>query len=123
MKRYLGIFKDEISAFGIGDAAKYVALVNNEAALCRNPTVTFRANGGTGSDRTQTVSYGAATALDANAFTRTDGYSFDHWNTVADDSGTRYADRESVTLTADTVLYAQWKAIGAPTPPAPSGAA
>ena len=69
-------------------------------------TVTFKANGGTGSDYTQTVKYNTATALTANKFTRT-GYSFNGWKTAAN-SGTSYANQESVKFTANTTLYAQW---------------
>ena len=43
-----------------------------------NHTVTFKANGGTGTDYTQTTN--TSTALTPNTFTRT-GYTFDHWNT------------------------------------------
>ena len=71
-----------------------------------DPVVTFKANGGTGSDYTQTVKYNTATALTANNFTRT-GYSFDGWKTAAN-SGTSYADKANVTFKANTTLYAQW---------------
>ena len=69
-------------------------------------TVTFKANGGTGSDYTQTVKYNTSTTLTANKFTRT-GYSFNGWKTAAN-SGTSYADKANVTLKANTTLYAQW---------------
>ena len=46
-----------------------------------NHTVTFNANGGTGSTSPQTTN--VPTALTANAFTRT-GYTFTGWNTAAD---------------------------------------
>ena len=69
-------------------------------------TVTFKANGGTGNDYTQTVKYNTATALTANKFTRT-GYSFNGWKTAAN-SGTSYANQANVKFTANTTLYAQW---------------
>ena len=72
-----------------------------------DPVVTFKANGGTGSDYTQTVTYNTSTALTANKFTRT-GYSFNGWKTEAN-SGTSYADKANVTFKANTTLYAQWK--------------
>lgn len=72
-------------------------------------TITFDANGGTGTMEAQTVTSGEAAALTANAFTR-DGYTFSGWNTAADGTGTSYADSASVTLDADTTLYAQWTA-------------
>ncbi len=71
-------------------------------------TVTFKANGGTGNDYTQTVKYNTATALTANKFTRA-GYSFNGWKTAAN-SGTSYANQASVKFTANTTLYAQWTA-------------
>ncbi|MCE7859977.1 MAG: hypothetical protein DYG86_09350, partial [Chloroflexi bacterium CFX2] len=52
-------------------------------------TVTFDANGGSGSMSPQTTNN--PTALTANAFTRA-GYSFNGWNTQANGSGTAYAD-------------------------------
>ena len=70
-------------------------------------TVTFKANGGTDSDYTQTVKYNTATALTANKFTRT-GYSFNGWKTEAN-SGNSYADKANVTFKANTTLYAQWE--------------
>ncbi len=70
-------------------------------------TVTFDANGGTGSMAAQTST--VAAALTTNAFTRT-GRSFAGWNTSADGSGTAYADTASFPFTASVTLYAQWQA-------------
>ena len=72
------------------------------------PVVTFKANGGSGSDKTQTVTYNTNTALSSNTFTRT-GYTFAGWATSADGS-VLYADGASVKLTAHTTLYAKWTA-------------
>src|SRR5487761_2057368 len=68
-------------------------------------TVTFNANGGSGTMANETHS--SATALTPNAFTRT-GYTFSHWNTAADNSGTSYADGASYPFTASVTLYAIW---------------
>jgi uncharacterized repeat protein (TIGR02543 family) len=70
-------------------------------------TVTFNANGGTGTMANQTAS--AATALTGNAFTRT-GYTFAGWNTIAGGGGTSYANGASFPFSASTTLYAQWTA-------------
>ncbi|MCU1488828.1 MAG: cell wall/surface repeat protein, partial [Acidimicrobiaceae bacterium] len=70
-------------------------------------TVTFNANGGTGSMSAEATN--VATALTTNSFTRA-GYSFSGWNTVAAGGGTAYADGASYAFTADTTLYAQWVA-------------
>ncbi len=68
-------------------------------------TVTFDANGGTGTMAPQTTN--VATALTLNSFTRTD-YTFSGWNTVAGGGGTAYADGATYDFSADTTLYAQW---------------
>ena len=69
-------------------------------------TVTFNANGGTGTMADQVVDYNTATALNANTFTRT-GYSFDGWALTADGSKV-YDNQQPVTLTKNTTLYALW---------------
>lgn len=71
-------------------------------------TVTFEGNGGRGRMASQTVYEETPLPLAANAFTRTGMY-FDGWNTHANGNGTAYGDREAVSLTEDTTLYAQWK--------------
>ena len=75
--------------------------------------VTFEANGSAeypveGTMTPQTVNAKTDTALNANTFTR-EGYNFTGWNTAADGTGDSYADKATVTLTADTTLYAQWE--------------
>ncbi len=74
--------------------------------------ITFKANGGSGADYAQTVTYAATSTLNANAFTR-DGYSFNGWNKAVNGSGTSYADRAdfAVTEANDITLYAQWDPI------------
>ena len=72
-----------------------------------NHTVTFKANGGIGSDYTQTTN--TSTSLILNTFTRT-GYAFNHWNTASDDSGTTYTNGQIYDFLADMDLYAQWTA-------------
>jgi uncharacterized repeat protein (TIGR02543 family) len=68
-------------------------------------TVTFNSNGGSGAMSDQSAS--SATALSANAFTRS-GYTFAGWNTAANGSGTAYADGASYAFTSSTTLFAQW---------------
>ena len=70
-----------------------------------NHTVTFDANGGTGTMSPQVAN--APTALTLNAFTFT-GYTFSGWNTAADGSGTAYTDGQTYSFAADVTLYAQW---------------
>ena len=68
--------------------------------------VTFNANGGTGSMSTQTFTHGQEQALNANTFTRAH-YTFNGWK---DGNDNTYTDKQSITLTADLTLYAQWTA-------------
>ena len=74
-------------------------------------TVSFKANGGTGSMEDQLFTYGVEQALTINSFER-EGWYFNGWNTLESpsdaDTGTAYSDGQSVTLTEDLVLYAQW---------------
>lgn len=79
--------------------------------------VTFDANNGSGTQMTNlSVTAGTAKALTANSYTRT-GYTFGGWNTLANGSGTSYANSASVTLYGDTTIYAQWVPVkpGVPT--------
>lgn len=69
-------------------------------------TVSFEANGGSGTMASQTIT--GTAMLNANAFTWKD-HTFIGWNTKADGSGTAYSDQASITPTADMTLYAQWK--------------
>ncbi|MBQ6755980.1 MAG: S-layer homology domain-containing protein [Oscillospiraceae bacterium] len=70
-------------------------------------TVTYFANGGVGATITQAFISGQSATLNANTFTR-EGYTFSGWSTDPNGGGTTYTDGQSVTLTADTTLYAQW---------------
>ena len=74
-------------------------------------TVTFLPNGGNGVMTPQTFTEGKSQALDINAFTR-DGYSFSGWNTTPAGIGDSYADGQTITVTADMILYAMWQAGG-----------
>jgi uncharacterized repeat protein (TIGR02543 family) len=84
----------------------------NGTVTASGKTVTFNANGGSGTMSDQTAS--TATNLTANAFTRT-GYTFTGWNTAANGSGTAYSNEENYPFTANATLYAQWTAIGSST--------
>ena len=76
-------------------------------------TISFNANGGTGTMNMQKIDAGQSANLTANTFTRTD-YVFTGWNTEPDGSGTSYSDQANYTAPASednkiVVLYAQWK--------------
>ena len=91
----------EIPSYAVGDKQYWAKWTANTY------TVTFEANGGTGSMDDQTFTYGEEKALTENTFTRT-GYTFAGWNTQADGNGTSYADGEELSLTDNLTLYALW---------------
>lgn len=75
-------------------------------------TVSYNANGGTGEPSATTL-WGETEwdgYLSTTVPTRL-GYRFDGWNTQANGSGTQYASGAYISVTADTVLYAQWTAL------------
>jgi uncharacterized repeat protein (TIGR02543 family) len=83
--------------------------------ICAPPinTVTFDGNTSDGG-ATAPQSTSVTTALTTNGFTKT-GYTFAGWNTLANGSGTAYANNSTYSFTADLILFAQWTII----PPLP----
>jgi len=79
-------------------------------------TVTFDANGGSGTMPDETYTSGVAQALTPNAFTNGSD-TFNDWCTTATcgAGSTTYTDGESITISANVILYAQWSASAAPT--------
>jgi len=71
-------------------------------------TITYKANGGTGSDVTVNVVYDQEYEVAGNTFTPPTGYKFGGWNTVANGTGTAYAPGAKITISDDVTLYAQW---------------
>ena len=73
-------------------------------------TVTYDANGGTGTmtDPDSPYESGDTVTTLTNTFTRTD-YNFVEWNTVADGSGTSYDEGDTFKISSNTTLYAQWE--------------
>jgi uncharacterized repeat protein (TIGR02543 family) len=73
-----------------------------------NPyTITFNANGGTGTMATSAIVAGTAKIITANAYTRS-SHIFAGWSTVTGVQTVVYTDQQSITLYANTTLYAQW---------------
>jgi len=72
------------------------------------PTITFKPNGGIGSDYTQVIASGGMSALDANTFSRP-GWVFAGW--AETDTGlVKYADVADYNMGTSSVdLYAAWK--------------
>jgi uncharacterized repeat protein (TIGR02543 family) len=73
-----------------------------------NQTVSFDANGGSGTMVDQLAS--SSTALTPNTFTR-NGYYFDGWNTAANGGGTNFDDEANYDFVANATMYAKWRAI------------
>ena len=71
-------------------------------------TVTFNANGGSGSMQTQTFKKGVSQALNANTFSY-ENHVFTGWNTSANGNGTVYTNKQEITISENKVLYAQWR--------------
>ena len=78
-------------------------------------SLTYDANGGSGTvPTTQTVTY-ASTATVASASIEKTGFTFSKWNTRADGNGTAYDPAATFTMPAANVtLYAQWNAVVIP---------
>ena len=102
--------KQRLEAAGYDYAAVQQA-VNDILSGNETIAITFSGNGSTGGNTaTIKVKKNTATALTANGFTKT-GYQFAGWNTKADGGGTSYKDKQAVTLSGNTTLYAQWKPV------------
>jgi uncharacterized repeat protein (TIGR02543 family) len=91
-----------------GTKVTYVASAVDSIGFVNVHTITFNANGGTGSMDVVRVKEGESIALPANGFTYAKA-EFTGWNTAADGSGTAYADKCTVKPTANITLYAQWE--------------
>lgn len=77
-----------------------------------NDTLSYDANGGTGSMNPVTGNEGSTVTIAESGFIRS-GYTFTGWNTQADGKGTSYKAGDSFTLAGkNTVLYAQWSKKG-----------
>ncbi len=72
-------------------------------------TLTYNANGGSGAPSAATVCKGVAYALSTTKPTRT-GYSFQGWATSSSATTASYAAGAAVNFSANTTLYAVWKA-------------
>ena len=63
--------------------------------IATTATITFNANGGTGTMANETEPYNTSAALTLNAFTYT-GYTFNNWNSEANGDGTTFTNGELV---------------------------
>ena len=82
--------------------------VNITVPALASYTVSYNANGGTGTVSSQTKYYGQSLTLRSNSYTRTN-YAFKCWNTsTSDPSASRYAVGASYTANAAATFYAIW---------------
>ena len=72
-------------------------------------TVTFDANGGSGTIASISAEEGSEITLPENVFTK-DGCIFAGWATESD-GNISYSDKEKITVTGNIILYAKWTAI------------
>jgi|GEM_PF-5020707 len=73
-------------------------------------TLSYDANGGTGAMPRRIFAASDQAVISENAFSRT-GYKFTGWCLTADGRGSLYQSGDTLTLTGDTVLYAQWEKV------------
>ena len=74
-------------------------------------TVTFSANGGSGSVSNQSAQAGNSITLPSGYNLSKNGFTFDGWNTNAYGTGTNYSGGSSFFVTGDVTLYANWETI------------
>lgn len=73
-------------------------------------TVHYDANGGSGTMDSQDFVVGISQNLLMSTFTRV-GYTFEGWNAEPDGSGMSYMDCQTLILSSDLILYAQWRPV------------
>ena len=103
---YYNLWSTNCDAVASQDNKKYVRPCFT-FAVTPNYTISFNANGGSGSVASQTKFEDTDITLPSNGFTR-DGYTFAGWNTQADGNGTSYAAGATYSANAAVTLYAQW---------------
>ena len=96
-----------LRAFADGASYPFDANATLYARWLQIPTVTFDANGGSGSLASQSASKATALTQNAGAINRS-GYTFNGWNASANGNGTAYADGASYPFIASATLYARW---------------
>ena len=72
-------------------------------------TITFNANGCSGTMASETETLNSYSALSSNTFSCA-GYNFNDWNTAVNGSGVSYANDALYVFAASATLYAQWSA-------------
>ena len=88
----------------------FVVLLMSGCKKNETYTITYDANGGTGTMEQQTVKYGEQFTLKKNVFTR-ENYVFVNWNSIPDGSGLAIDDEQTYIASSNSelTLYAQWE--------------
>lgn len=91
---------------------KVTDVIYNSNPICASATVTYDANGATDGyvpeDNTAYPIGATVTVLGNTGNLSKYGYSFDGWNTAADESGDSYSAGSTFPITENTTLYAKW---------------
>jgi len=88
-----------------------VRCVENGGGAVTTYTVTFNANGGSGTaPGVQTVNAGSSITLPSGSALTRNGYTFDGWNTNNSGTGTNYSAGSSYSPSGNVTLYAKWDA-------------
>lgn len=74
--------------------------------------LTYNANGGNGDNIVLSLTTGSKITVAESTFTKAD-HTFLRWNTASDGGGTSYSSGDTITITGDITLYAQWETIPA----------
>jgi uncharacterized repeat protein (TIGR02543 family) len=74
-------------------------------------SVSFDANGGSGSLASLSGASGASVTLPGASSIVRPGFTLASWNSASNGSGTSYSPGQSLTLTSTLTLYAQWKSV------------
>ena len=96
------------ASYAMGSADVILYAIWTAASTGTAHTITFNANGGSGTMAAQTIAQGSSAALTKNTFTRS-GYEFIGWAKNASATSYDYYDSMSYTMgTTDVILYAVW---------------
>lgn len=90
-------------------ATNQLVMSTTKPSYTQNYYIRYYTTEGTGSTTDKTAyKRGDSATIMENGFTRTD-YTFAGWNTKADGTGTDYTAGQSIDVTDDLILWAQWK--------------
>jgi outer membrane protein OmpA-like peptidoglycan-associated protein len=101
-------------SYGLGQSlvlTEPLTLYAQWTASATSITISFAANGGSGSLSELSGASGTSVTLPGATSIVRPGFSLTSWNSVANGSGTSYSLGESLTLTSTLTLYAQWKSV------------